>query len=280
MHVLRLTAASLVIVAIAVPCWAQESQPSESTLASSDASRATPDGGAAPQLTGLGRPLTGLQAPPTESNNFFKMVGGDFKNFFSTDTAHTLSYAAVAAVATMPWDRQGVNNGFGISTETVKSGNLIGQFVVQASAGAATWGVGRMSGNQKLAAVGRDIVRAQIVSQSFVQVVKHTVQRQRPDGSNNASFPSGHSASGFATAAVLQRHYGWKVGAPAYALGTYIAMSRVAWNHHHVSDVVMGAGFGIASARSVTMSVGKTRFSMGVQPQVGGASVNFTKIQK
>jgi membrane-associated phospholipid phosphatase len=68
------------------------------------------------------------------------------------------------------------------------------------------------------------------------------------------------------------------VGAPAYALGSYVALARMSWNRHHATDVVMGAGFGIAAARTVTMTVAKSRFNIGVQPQVGGASVNFTKI--
>jgi hypothetical protein len=42
----------------------------------------------------------------------------------------------------------------------------------------------------------------------------------------------------------------------------------------------MGAGFGIASGRTVTMNVGKSKFNLGVQPQTGGASLNFTKIYK
>ena len=71
-----------------------------------------------------------------------------------------------------------------------------------------------------------------------------------------------------------------KLARPAYALGSYIALASMAWNRHHATDVVMGAGFGIASARTVTMSLAKSRFSVGVQPQVGGASVNFTKISK
>ncbi len=91
----------------------------------------------------------------------------------------------------------------------------------------------------------------------MVQALKFTVQRERPDGSNSQSFPSGHASSAFATAAVLHRHYGWKVGAPAYALGSYVALARMSWNRHHATDVVMGAGFGIAAARTVTMTVGE-----------------------
>jgi membrane-associated phospholipid phosphatase len=54
----------------------------------------------------------------------------------------------------------------------------------------------------------------------------------------------------------------------------------MAWNRHHATDVVMGAGFGIASARTVTMSVAKTKFSVGVQPERGGASIQFTQVRK
>jgi membrane-associated phospholipid phosphatase len=54
----------------------------------------------------------------------------------------------------------------------------------------------------------------------------------------------------------------------------------MSWNRHHATDVVMGAGFGIASGRTVTMNVGKSKFNLGVQPQTGGASLNFTKIYK
>ena len=91
---------------------------------------------------------------------------------------------------------------------------------------------------------------------------------------------SGHSSSAFATATVLQRHYGWKAGVPAYALGSYVALARMSWNKHHATDVVMGAGLGIAAGRTVTMKVGGSKFNLGVQPQVGGASINFTKIYK
>jgi membrane-associated phospholipid phosphatase len=185
-----------------------------------------------------------------------------------------------SGTSSAPWDRQGVNNGFNIPTTLFQSGNMIGQVAFQLGAGFATYGVGKASGNKKLAYAGRDIVRAQILSQTVVQALKFSVRRERPDFSNNKSFPSGHSASTFATATVLHKYYGWKVGVPAYALGTYVAMARMAWNRHHATDVVMGAGFGIASARTVTMSMGKAKFNVGVQPQKGGGSVNFTLVNK
>jgi membrane-associated phospholipid phosphatase len=256
-----------------------------------DAARAdaTPDGPTAgDQLTGQ-LPRPGLPLPTDvittpasspESGSFLKMVGGDFKNFFSRDTARVMGFTSVSAIAAAPWDREGVNNGFGIPTTVFQAGNVVGSFVFQVGLGAASYGIGAATGNGKLAMVGRDVVRAQIVSQVFTQAVKFTVQRERPDASNHQSFPSGHASSAFATAGVLQRHYGWKAGVPAYAVGSYVALARMSWNKHHASDVVMGAGLGIASARTVTMKVGGSKFNMGVQPQAGGASVNFTKIYK
>jgi membrane-associated phospholipid phosphatase len=277
MSSVRILASALFACALAVPAFAQEPVPAETpdTVASH-----APDGSTAEQLPAA--PASAVPQLPRVTQivdgNPFKLSAGDFKNFFSTDTARTLGAVAIVAVAATPWDREGVNNGFNIPTTVFQSGNVIGNFVFQIGAGFATYGTGKAFGNKKLAYVGRDIVRAQLVSQVMVQSLKYTVRRDRPDQSNNKSFPSGHSASGFATATVLQRYYGWKVGAPAYALGSYIALARMSWNRHHASDVVMGAGFGIASARTVTMSMAKTKFNVGVQPQVGGASLNFTKI--
>ena len=276
---LRPFAIALFACALAMPASAQEPVPAENT---GEIAAATPDGAseAQRQVPGV-NPVPQLpRATTIPETNALKLVGSDFKNFFGADTARTLAYTSIVAIASAPWDREGVNNGFNIPTTLFESGNLIGQFAFQVGAGLVTYGTGKVISDQKVAHVGRDIVRAQILSQAMVQTLKHTVRRSRPDGSNSQSFPSGHSSSMFATATVLQRHYGWKVGAPAFALGGYVAMARMAWNRHHATDVVMGAGFGIASARTVTMSVAETKFNIGVQPQVGGASVNFTKVYK
>lgn len=284
MRILRYAACFVVSLSLAAPAFAQEPLPVDAARAD-----ATPDGPASgEQLTGQ-LPRPGLPLPTdviasrsgdVESDGFFKLVAGDFKNFFSSDTARVMAYTSVSAIAAAPWDREGVNNGFGIPTTVFQAGNLMGSFAFQVGLGLTGYGAGAAFGNGKLAMVGRDIVRAQIVSQVIAQGVKFTVQRERPDGSNTQSFPSGHAASAFATASVLQRHYGWKAGVPAYAFGSYVALARMSWNKHHATDVVMGAGLGIASARTVTMKVGGSRFNMGVQPQAGGASVNFSKIYK
>src|SRR5215203_2820180 len=193
---IRRFACALVACAIAVPAFAQE----PAVPVGEVAAVSTPDGSTEAQVPTAG--VNGVTQLPDEMSkretNGFKLVGGDFKNFFSADTARTMGYVALFAIASAPWDREGVNNGFNLPTTVFESGNVVGNVVFQVGAGFATYGAGKAIGNQKVAFVGRDIVRAQILSQSLVQTLKYTIRRDRPDHSDNKSFPSGHAASGFA----------------------------------------------------------------------------------
>jgi membrane-associated phospholipid phosphatase len=77
-------------------------------------------------------------------------------------------------------------------------------------------------------------------------LLKETVKKDRPDGSGDDAFPSGHAAVTFSSASFLERRYGWKVGAPAYLLASWTAYSRVAIDKHSVEDVLAGAAIGYA----------------------------------
>ena len=141
----------------------------------------------------------------------------------------------------------------------------------------AAYSIGRAIGSQRTAIVGADLVRAQLVNTVFTQGLKLTVNRTRPDG-EPWSFPSGHSSGTFANATVLQRHFGWKVGAPAYAFATYVAASRLQANRHFASDVIFGAAIGIVSGRAVTVGRGENRFAIAPMGVRGGAGVSFTRV--
>jgi len=82
--------------------------------------------------------------------------------------------------------------------------------------------------------------------------VKHLADRNRPDGSNNYSFPSGHTANAFAAAEFLNQEYRdvspW-IGYAGYTVATATGVLRMYNNKHWLSDVVAGAGFGIASTK-------------------------------
>ena len=76
--------------------------------------------------------------------------------------------------------------------------------------------------------------------------LKYAIHKKRPDGSDNHSFPSGHSSLVFTDASFVMRRYGWKFGVPAYAMATYVAWGRVYSRKHDVWDVVTGAAIGTA----------------------------------
>ena len=81
---------------------------------------------------------------------------------------------------------------------------------------------------------------------------KFLIQKERPDGSDFNSFPSGHSAKVFMGAELVRIEYGeeypW-LAVGAYTIATATGALRVYNNHHWVSDVIAGAGVGILSAR-------------------------------
>lgn len=84
----------------------------------------------------------------------------------------------------------------------------------------------------------------------ITQGLKYSINEIRPDGTEH-SFPSGHTATAFFGARMLDRAYGKRFPAIAiggYALATATGALRVANNKHWASDVAMGAAIGIASA--------------------------------
>ena len=82
--------------------------------------------------------------------------------------------------------------------------------------------------------------------------VKQGVHRQRPNESGYNSFPSGHTASAFAAAEFLHQEYKdvspW-YGYAGYFVATATGTLRMYNNKHWFSDVVAGAGFGMASTK-------------------------------
>ncbi len=212
------------------------------------------------------------------SGSFFKTVGHDVTGFFGPDTARIVGTFAIAGLAVMHWDNASVEDaGERLSKGAYRIGNVGGSLYAQAGAGLATFAFGRATGSPQLASLGGDLLRAQMLTQVFVQGAKFAVGRQRPDGSNSLSFPSGHSASAFATATVVQEHFGWKAGVPAYAFASFVGASRLAAGKHYLSDVVIGAGLGIAAGRTVTLRFGGEKFALGAAPTQGGAMLTFTK---
>jgi hypothetical protein len=235
--------------------------------------------GQPPEVLQPGRPDASPSGMPGLADPFKHYVG-DLRRFISIDTFAVVGIGGGLALAAHPWDghtKQEAREHLLPQQGRFTSGNVGGMFLVQAAAGYTALAVGRSTGNRKVAWLGADLVRAQFLSQTVVQGLKYATSRTRPDGSDDKSFPSGHTASATATASVLQRYFGWKAGVPAYAFAAYVGASRIASDKHHLSDVLMGATLGIAAGRTVTVGLGGEQFDVGVTPTVGGAAVMFTR---
>ncbi len=78
--------------------------------------------------------------------------------------------------------------------------------------------------------------------------LKALIKEDRPDGSGNDSFPSGHTSVAFQSAAFIQKRYGFEYSVPAYIGATFVGYSRVKSHKHRTSDVLAGAALGVASS--------------------------------
>jgi len=117
-----------------------------------------------------------------------------------------------------------------------------GQFVFGGTAllGAA----GLITGNAEALHTAKDLAVALTATSAAVWALKYTTHRERPDGSNHYSFPSGHTAVAFAAASVIDKRYGGVAGWGAYTAAALAGEARIADNHHYLSDVVAGAILG------------------------------------
>lgn len=88
------------------------------------------------------------------------------------------------------------------------------------------------------------------------EIIKNLVRRPRPfvtftdlqiiiPTPSQFSFPSGHTSSSFAAAAVFYRHLPKKLGVPSVILAGLIGFSRLYIGVHYPTDVIAGALVGI-----------------------------------
>jgi membrane-associated phospholipid phosphatase len=120
--------------------------------------------------------------------------------------------------------------------------------------GAAVYGLNLagIKGKHSLIDATGIYVMTGVIAGISAESVKILTNRQRPDGSNHFSFPSGHTTTAFASAEFLKQEYkdvSPLYGLAGYAVATGTGILRLYNNKHWVSDVVAGAGFGIASTK-------------------------------
>lgn len=134
----------------------------------------------------------------------------------------------------------------------------------------------------KFRAMTYSLAQGYVLTMGMTYAIKYSVGRERPDGSNNQSFVSGHASSAFLWASVLGHYYGKKVYIPAYGIAIFIATSRLSDNVHWLSDVVGGATLGFVVGSTVSRRIdslvrpGHFAFAPMVDPHGHGTGLSMT----
>jgi PAP2 superfamily protein len=148
--------------------------------------------------------------------------------------------------------------------------------------GLALYGIGRLSRSPTLSDMSFHTAEAVVVASVVSQIIRLPLGRERPlvasnggakpfvfrpfkgapftgpNSRNYRAFPSIHSASGFAAAAVLSGEVAerwpdarWYVSPLLYGLAATPGLSRMYMNQHWASDVLMGAFIGVVAGQKV-----------------------------
>jgi hypothetical protein len=196
--------------------------------------------------------------PPTPEHTGIRALlgnlGEDITKLPSMQNLYLVGIGGGLALAVHPAD-QTFNARLQSHYDTVNAafapGHIFGDTPEQVALSLGTYAFGRIFDQPKTSHLGMDLLQAQILTEMLVEPIKFATQRQRPDGSNRQSFPSGHAAITFAGATVIERHLGWKYSLVGYGIASYVAASRLHDNRHYLSDVVFGAAVGSVAGRTV-----------------------------
>jgi hypothetical protein len=103
------------------------------------------------------------------------------------------------------------------------------------------------------------MMRALAVTGATTLALKGIVNNHTPNGFNYA-WPSGHTASSFTVASVLDEFYGPKIGIPAYLGAGFVGYRMMDSGDHWASDVLFGGVLGYVVGHSIA---GKYKLDLG-----------------
>src|SRR5688572_14714418 len=101
------------------------------------------------------------------------------------------------------------------------------------------------------------ILKAEAIYAVTIFGLKEVTNTTRPNGENDHSMPSGHTAQAFLAASILHtelKHRSNWYGVGAYSVATSVGVFRMLNNKHWQSDVFVGAGIGILCSHAAYLS--------------------------
>jgi hypothetical protein len=190
-----------------------------------------------------------LEAAIGDVNNWPQRIIQDSKESFLR--ADNLSILLLAGGASVALHSSGADDKVADNFEdhhifhgfTDESLNIVGHPWTQFGASVLWYAVSKKNQDD----FNKERAKAMIAALSVTGVTTMGLKAIRHNDSPNGkdwAWPSGHVASSFTVASMLDEFYGPKVGVPAYAFASLIAYRMMDSGDHWTSDVVFGAAIG------------------------------------
>lgn len=105
--------------------------------------------------------------------------------------------------------------------------------------------------------------------------LKESISKERPDGRDDDSFPSSHTAVSFHAAGYVHERYGWKWSLPVYIAATWVGHSRIHDDRHDEQDVIAGAAIGYLAARFFTTQYQGVKVTPAISKELVGLNLSY-----
>jgi len=227
-------------------------------------------GGAAPAESAqpAGKPAAGEHwwQEPLAGRSFGEVVKSDLKLFprefwkSAKDSVNVPSLIVIGLaggltpVSHVHWDRR-TDHFFRAHRDTLWDhegdfGSVAGNPLLHTGLALAIYGFSVQTKNDGLYGYSKSLMQALVLTDMTTMAFKLTACNHSPNGEALA-WPSGHTSSTAALAAVTWEYYGWPAGVPLYMLTGWVAVSRLNDREHWLSDVIFGAALGSCIGHSV-----------------------------
>ncbi len=193
----------------------------------------------------------------TSSSGLSRQPEPLLRRLLSRRSAAILVVGGLLAAATTPYEGAASAEATARSLERgsldfiSSPGDVFGSSATAALMVAACQSIAGAGGGTRFEQASDDLLQGLAVTAATVGTLKLLSGRTRPNGAPH-SFPSGHTATAFTVATVLDSHLGPRIGIPAHILAAATAIARVEHRKHYISDVIFGASVGIAVGLAVS----------------------------
>ena len=190
----------------------------------------------------------------SERTRIDSFPSGTNKTLFKTLSVPLYTFAGGSLIAGTSAGRKwegNIRNGFDINRKHIRVDDYT-QYAPAALVFAldAAGMKGKYKPQQQLLMYGTGV----IATAAVVQSMKRIIGRERPDGSDFRSFPSGHTSTAFVAAEFLNQEFGrehpW-ISVAGYATAGLTGYLRLYNDQHWLGDVLAGAAIGMGTTKLI-----------------------------